>query len=363
MTDFNRLADLYTTKIINGLPEWNHSGAAADIEVQKQKNRFRQTINSLKDKNIPDDETFIRCVDYVVAKYVPDEHVQIRIKGEDKRAAAELIAKDSALAYKIPPTENNNLINSDEEFTESKKFVLTSSQYNETANILVATQDIASQKVGVVAVDSFMIEMSNEQTRNEVDKIADYVLSQSKQWNNIIFDFRGNGGGDATIIKEIGERLSAKKLQYADKIEVINKELNPITGAPDFYPQKAGDKTFSGNIFVLQDGGNASATEGAIWMLRQMNNCKTVGENTHGAFAGGDVKRHDMGNTILHLGNTYRERVLPNGEKVKEGKGIPADIKVKSSQAYTQTIDFIKKNKTSNREICSLMAQKYSLIR
>lgn len=349
MADFHRLIDLYTTKIINGLPEWNHSKADADIEVQKQKNCFRQKINSLKYKNIPNEKTLIRCMDYVIAKYVPDEHVQIRIKGEDKRAATELISKDSTLTYKIPPTENNNLINSDEEFAESKKFTLTASQNNETANILVATKDIDSHKVGIVAIDSFMIEMGNEQIRNEVSKIADYVLNQSKQWDDIIFDFRGNGGGDSTIIKEIGERLSAQKLKYADKIEIINKELDEITGAPDFYPQKVRDKTFSGNIFVLQDGGNASATEGAIWMLRQINNCKTVGENTHGAFAGGDVKRHDMENAVLQLGNTYRERILPNGEKVKEGKGIPADIKVKSSEAYTQTIDFIKNNKISNQ--------------
>ena len=361
MTDFERLIDLYSIKIINGLPEWNYFGADTDAQVQKQKNCFRQKIDGLKYKNIPDEETLIRCMDYVIAQYVPDEHVQIRIKGEDKRAAAELISKDSALTYKIPPTENNNLINSDEKFSELKKFVLKASQCDETANILVATQNVDTRKVGIVAIDSFMIEMGSEQTRNEVEKIADYVLEQSKQWDDIIFDFRGNGGGDATIIKEIGERLSAKKLQYADKIEIINKDLDEITGAPDFYPQKSGDVTFKGNVFVLQDGGNASAAEGAIWMLRQMNNCKTVGENTHGAFAGGDVKRHDMGNAVLQLGNTYRERILPNGEKVKEGKGIPADVKTKSSEAYAQTINFIKNDNKVAQQIALFKKQNRSL--
>ena len=83
--------------------------------------------------------------------------------------------------------------------------------------------------------------------------------------------------------------------------------------------------------------------QGAIWMLRQMDNCTTIGENTHGAFAGGDVKRHQISdNVVLRLGNTYRERTMPNGQKVHEGKGIPADIKCSSSKAYEKALTCIK---------------------
>ncbi len=339
------IIDFTAQKIISGLPEWNHSGAKNDSEIQKTKDLFLQKMNNIKENNIADETVVLRTIDYCIAKYVPDEHVSIRIQGENQRAGTEIIAKDEALAYKIPPSENNNLATSNnEEFAESQLFTLVApSDENEKSNILVATKEQNGKRVGIVAIDSFMIEMGNEQTREQVGKIADYVLQQSQNWDNIIFDFRSNGGGDSTIIKEIGERLSAKKLEYADKIEVINKELDEPTGAPDFYPQKPTDKTFTGNIYVLQDGGNASATEGAIWMLRQMDNCTTIGENTHGAFAGGDVKRHQISdNVVLRLGNTYRERTMPNGQKVHEGKGIPADIKCSSSEAYEKALTCIK---------------------
>lgn len=341
------LIDSYSEKISCGLPEWNYVGAENDFEIQKQKNNFLRRMESLKEKGIVEEIIALRAIDYCIAKYVPDEHVSIRIKGEDRRAGYAIIAKDATLAYKIPPTENNNLIvlNS-EDFVKSELFTLTTpSDKNIQSNILVATKIQNNQRIGVIAVDSFMIEMGSEKIRTQVGQIADYVLEQSKKWDSIIFDFRGNGGGDATIVKEIGERLSGKKLKYADYIEVINAKLDEPTGAPDFYPQKSDDKTFSGDVYVLQDGGNASATEGAIWMLRQIDSCTTIGENTHGAFTGGDVKQHTMGNNaVLMLGNTYRERTMPDGTKVEEGKGIPADINCQSSDAYNKCLTLINNN-------------------
>ena len=137
--------------------------------------------------------------------------------------------------------------------------------------------------------------------------------------------------------------MADKKLEYADKIEVINPELAIQGGPPDRYEQKAGDKTFTGNVYVLQDRGDSSAGDGAIWMLRQMDNCTTIGENTHGAFAGGDVKKHQMTSGTLLLGNTYRERTMPDGTKVEEGKGIPPDVRCTSQNAYEMAIVAVKK--------------------
>ena len=343
-----RLIEEYAQKITSGLPEWNHSEAHKDETVQAQKKMFADKITELKNNFSKHDETneksVLRAMDLVVAKYVPDEHVEIVIDGEEHRAAEEYISKSPELQYKIPPKENNNLINSGKTFHKQKLFTLVApSKPDEIANILVAEKQIGTRTVGIVAVDSFMIEYGNEEVYDIVDKISDYVLKQSKHWNDVIFDVRGNGGGDATIIKQIGERMADKKLEYADKIEVINPELAMQGGPPDRYEQKAGDKTFTGNVYVLQDRGNSSAGDGAIWMLRQMDNCTTIGENTHGAFAGGDVKKHQMQGGTLLLGNTYRERTMPDGTKVEEGKGIPPDVKCASQNAYEMAIVAVKK--------------------
>ncbi|MBR1825473.1 MAG: hypothetical protein IJ770_02695 [Alphaproteobacteria bacterium] len=344
----NRLVDTYTMKILSGLPEWNHSEVSSDADVARQKLNFAAKMTELKaslnEYNIQDEKSALRAMDLVIAQYVPDEHIEIVIDGEEHRAADEYISKSPELQYKIPPKENNNLINSGKTFHKQELFTLVApSKPDEIANILVAEKQIGKRTVGIVAIDSFMIEYSNKDVYDKVDKIADYVLEQSKHWNDVIFDVRGNGGGDATIIKQIGERMADKKLEYADKIEVINPELAIQGGPPDRYEQKAGDKTFTGNVYVLQDKGNSSAGDGAIWMLRQMDNCITIGENTHGAFAGGDVKKHQMEVGTLLLGNTYRERTMSDGTKVEEGKGFPPDVRCASQNAYEMAIVAIKK--------------------
>ena len=342
--------------------------------IKDQIDIFKQEMSKLKEKKFVDDNSTLQEIDYCIAKYVPDEHVSVMIKDEKYRAGYNLIEKDKEVAYKNPPLKNNNNLatqsDGDEEFAkkefaEFKQFKLEApSDKTKISNILVATKEQNEQKIGVIAIDSFNIEMADKEIQKRVDEIANYVLEQSKNWNSIIFDFRDNGGGDSSIIKQIGERLSAKELKYADKIEVINKELDEsnsdksnsdkstsdkstddkyTNGPPKFYPQEGGDQTFNGDIYVLQDGRNASATEGAIWMLRQMKNCTTIGDCTHGAFAGGDVKPHKIGdNVVLKLGNTYRERYMPGRKKVLEGKGIPADKKCSSLEAYEKALTCIK---------------------
>ena len=338
--ELSDLINIYTDKICQGLPEWNYSGAEKNAEIQKQKKRFIEKMDTLKKSEVASVTEALRAMDLIVAGYVPDEHIQIRVNGEDGRAAD--LSKYANLKYKIPPKEKNNVIFSGEAFDQEKKFVFkTKGKQKYQANVLVATIRKRTRTVGVVAADSFLIQMGDEKTRNKADKVADYVLKQSQKWDDIIFDFRGNGGGDATLIKQIGERLSGKKLKYADKIEIIgNREEED--GPPDRYFQKPKDKTFSGNVYVLQDRGNSSAADGAIWMLRQMDNCQTIGENTYGAFAGGGVQKHKMKEGILLMGNTYRERTMPNGDKVKEGKGIPPDIRCDSKKAYAKALNLIE---------------------
>ena len=356
----NVLIDTCTQEICSRLPEWNHQNAGQNAEVAKQKLNFTAKMaelkNYLQENNITDKTHVLRKMDLVIAKNVPDEHVKIIVAGEEHRAAHRAISQDENLRYKIPPQENNNLINSDNTFHKQQLFTLIApSEPDEIANILVAEKQIGNRTVGVVAVDSFVIEYSNPDELKKVDKIADYVLEQSKNWNDVVFDFRGNGGGDASIIKQIGERMSGKKLEYADKIEIIDKALADREGPPEQYMQKASDKTFTGNVYVLQDGGNSSAADGAIWMLRQMDNCTTIGENTFGAFAGGDVKKHKIEGGTLLIGNTYRERHLPDGTKIEEGKGIPPDTECVSKNAYDMAITLIKK---TNMQMYSLKKDK-----
>ncbi len=56
-----------------------------------------------------------------------------------------------------------------------------------------------------------------------------------------------------------------------------------------------------------------------------------------------DIILRKMKVGILYIGNTYRERYMPNGQKVIEGKGIHPDIECNSENAYNLALSLIEK--------------------
>ena len=138
--------------------------------------------------------------------------------------------------------------------------------------------------------------------------------------------------------------MCGKSLKYADYFEYItpkaqSQEQAQIISAQAYrrpetpqYISSAQDK-FSGRIYVLQDRWCASASEGAIYMLSQMDNTTTIGEPTSGCFAGGACIRVPFEVGYLKIGTEYRRRSRA-GSSINEKEGQFADIKVSSAQAY-----------------------------
>ena len=66
----------YTTAIIENLPEWNHSGAKDNADIQTEIRMFREA--TLKIDTSLDSDTQLKLLSEIISKHVPDNHVSIK---------------------------------------------------------------------------------------------------------------------------------------------------------------------------------------------------------------------------------------------------------------------------------------------
>lgn len=336
------LISQYVEFILNNLPEWNHSRAAADLSIAPQKQKFITLSNRIS--QTLDNDQQLQQLGKIIREIVPDNHIclfdsQKRQLIEKKRPGYPRDEYNLAYVFsqKLEELALHNV----------KRFKIQ----NNYPQWMVATANLKNKKVGIIAIPSFGgdIDVQHNARKQFIENL--FIEKNRQEWDGIIFDFRGNTGGDAEIIKEIGERLSGKKLNYSDLCEYIkgnpkNKRQEKIladkryarTETPQ-YPSSTQDK-FHGKLYILQDNWNASAAEGAIYMLSQISGSQTIGETTSGTFAGGACVNIPFECGMLRIGTEYRER-NKNGAQTKEKEGMPPDINVPSQEACNKAIEII----------------------
>lgn len=328
------LVNQYADFILNNLPEWNYSDAEENPQVLSQKNLFVRAI-SLIDKT-QSTEVQLKHLGCLVAELVPDNHIEI-FDDKNRQLVPKNEPKYSTLAHNLAYWSDEKL--KSEKLLEVKHYKISGAP-----QWMLATKLSGKSAIGIVAIPSFSGDaLKQAQARKQF--VEDFFTAkQNQSWQSLIFDFRGNQGGDAELIKEIGERMCGKSLKYADYFEYItpkaqSPEQAQIISAQTHrrpetlqYISSAQDK-FSGRIYVLQDRWCASASEGAIYMLSQMDNTTTIGEPTSGCFAGGACIRVPFEVGYLKIGTEYRRRSRA-GSSINEKEGQFADIKVSSAQAY-----------------------------
>ena len=325
----------YVTAIIENLPEWNHSGAKDNADIQTQIRKFQEMVGKI-DTSL-ETETQLSLLSELITKYVPDNHICIKDKNGTNLRKYPSLSKKQNLSLQNLNTLGITDIHSIQIQDEKDPWIIGT---------------IPSKKLGVVSIPSFGGDIE-EQTQKRKQFIETFFHQKEKNnWQSIIFDFRGNTGGDAEVIKEIAERMGNRSVKYADKSERVatlasqkkrEEEGALITTLKEnahYRPLSPTDK-FSGSIYILQDGYNASATEGAIYMLSQLPKSTTVGENTSGTFAGGATTSLPMSYGSLIVGTEYRERYDKNGNKINEKEGMKPDIPCASENAFSKAFNMI----------------------
>jgi C-terminal processing protease CtpA/Prc len=132
--------------------------------------------------------------------------------------------------------------------------------------------------------------------------------------------------------------------QYEEQVNAFGK----ISGGPYWLPdtvllphiQLIPSKT---TLIVLTDSGVASAGEGFISYLRQVENVIFIGENTRGAIVFGDVGLHQLPNSKLpvDLGSTLN---FPANLEIIEEKGFSPDLWVPADYTLSCLLEAIKKS-------------------
>ena len=181
--------------------------------------------------------------------------------------------------------------------------------------LLVAEHKIAGKTYGVVAMSSSVIHWrtpAQEEEERKFKKLSETFEKHYKNWDGVIIDVRGNGGGDATINKRITRMLSGEETPYClmtTKRKTKEAELREI-GSPSVSEQPRWEKkTFHGKhrVFLLADSKTCSSSEAFIPMLQHYEKATYIGENSNGCCQYGAIKPvHLPCGGIMNIGTLFR---------------------------------------------------------
>ena len=186
-----------------------------------------------------------------------------------------------------------------------------------------------------------------------------------KKIPNLIIDFRANGGGDSGMGDELIKYLSnepfiqyqkavvkvssvsRKQFHYTPKKDTLLKaELSEKLIEP--YPQKM---RYSGNVFVLIDGGTFSSAGSTVWCINHYNIATIVGKETGGTGVhyGYPIKRNLPNTNLIYYVSHMKWYQIGADDKSVYGL-IPdykidlyiEDIKNQKDSALDFVIDLIK---------------------
>ena len=174
--------------------------------------------------------------------------------------------------------------------------------------------------VGYIYIDSW-----NSQQRQDYDQLY-IALNEFSDAPGLIIDVRGNGGGAEPLAQEFAGCFINKPKLYAKHVYKDAKSPNGFGSIHEriLQPNKSCPQ-YRGKITVLTGPVVMSSCEAFVLMMKQVPNCKIVGETTRGS--SGNPKPHDLGNGVTVYLPSWKA-LLPDGTCF-ESKGIRPDIQVK----------------------------------
>lgn len=146
----------------------------------------------------------------------------------------------------------------------------------------------------------------------------------------LIVDVRPNSGGAEPLAKDFAGCFVDEPVVYAKHIYRASEKPGGF-GKPNervLGPNKRRPK-YRGRIVVLMGKANMSSCEAFLLMMKQVPNCKLVGETSYGS--SGNPKETDLGNGVTVWLPSWKALRLDG--TCFEGEGIKPDVLVKTSKA------------------------------
>ncbi len=178
---------------------------------------------------------------------------------------------------------------------------------------------------------SFVVE------KNDIDK----MITQIKNYQKMILDLRGNGGGLVSIEEYLLGHFFERDLKIAN---IITRDKTE-----ERFAKTRGDRVFKGELVVLIDSRSASAAEMTARVLQLENRAKIVGDISSGAVmtsynlglfspasALADIVISPLGMSV-----TVADVVMRDGSRLEKVGVIPDFLAVPTSMALNKKLDAV----------------------
>jgi hypothetical protein len=152
------------------------------------------------------------------------------------------------------------------------------------------------------------------------------ALKEFGALKGLIIDVRPNSGGAEPLALQVAGCFIDKPVLYSKHVYRDPDAPGGFTQPQDriLEPSKKGPQ-YRGKIAVLMGPANMSSCESFLLMMKQVPNCKLIGEKSYGS--SGNPKPHDLGNGVTVYVPSWKD-LRPDGTCF-EGEGITPDVAVK----------------------------------
>lgn len=179
-------------------------------------------------------------------------------------------------------------------------------------------------------------------------EMAGYAMSMAAYSKYIIIDIRGNGGGAGGMGHFLASYFfePGQEIFYLDGFEKIKRNLQEYT-----YGYVPGKRLTKSKLFILTDGGTASASEGFAFAMQKLKKATIVGSTTAGAGIAVIVTSIGGG---LGIFLPVKMLVAPGTQEGWEGIGVIPDIKTEDKDALSITRKLILQDLLNNLPAASV---------
>lgn len=184
--------------------------------------------------------------------------------------------------------------------------------------------------IGYILINSWSRE------RTEALKQVYVAIWENADAPGLIVDVRPNSGGAEPLAKEVAGCFVDDPVLYAKHVYRAVNEPGGFskTSKRILQPNKTRPR-YRGKTAVLMGQANMSSCEAFLLMMKQVPDCKLVGENSYGS--SGNPKPHELGNGVTVYLPSWK--AMRPDSTCFEGKGIFPHITVEATQEELLTHD------------------------